>query len=69
MTTQFSIPDASCEHCKMTIERVVDGLDGVSSVELDLESKQLRVEHADVVTTNTIATAITDVGYAVEAKT
>ncbi|MDQ3620097.1 MAG: cation transporter [Actinomycetota bacterium] len=45
MTTAFLIPDASCGHCKSTIESAVSSLAGVSAVELDLESKRLSVEH------------------------
>lgn len=36
MTTELRVPDASCGHCKATIEGAVSALDGVSGAELDL---------------------------------
>lgn len=64
--TRFTIPDASCDHCKNTIERAVGDLEGVGSAALDLDSKQLEVEHGDAVSAESIAAAITDAGYTVE---
>ena len=66
MTTQFSVPDATCGHCKTTIEGAVDGIEGVASATLDLDSKVLRVEHADVVSTQIITAAIAEAGYTVD---
>lgn len=65
MTTQFSIPDASCGHCKATIEGAVGRLKGVHMAELDLEAKHLSVEHDDAVTSEMVAGAISDAGYTV----
>ncbi|HYN37419.1 MAG TPA: cation transporter [Actinomycetota bacterium] len=67
MTTQFAIPDASCGHCKATIERVVGELQGVRSAELNLDDKHLRVEHDEVVTSEMVGAAVSDAGYTVRA--
>lgn len=66
MTTQLRVPDATCGHCKQTIEGAVSGLRGVSTVQLDLESKTLSVEHDDAVGTDVLIDAISDAGYTPE---
>jgi copper chaperone len=44
MTTKtVSVPNISCGHCVMTIEREVGELDGVSSVKAEQASKQVTV--------------------------
>ena len=40
----IKVPDMSCRHCVMTIERAVKELDGVESVAVDLETKLVEVE-------------------------
>lgn len=40
----LQVPDMSCEHCKMRIQTVVGDHPKVSSVEVDLPSKQVSVE-------------------------
>lgn len=66
MTTEFRVPDASCGHCKATIEQAVSELDGVNGAELDLESKRLRVQHDDLVARDALAAAIEGAGYTAE---
>ena len=44
MTTKtVNVPNISCGHCVMTIEREVGELDGVSSVKAEQASKQVTV--------------------------
>lgn len=66
MTTEFRVPDASCGHCKSTIEGALTGLEGVDRAELDLDSKLLRVEHADRVSREDLERVVVDVGYTAE---
>ena len=63
MVTQLRVPDASCGHCKATIEGAVSSLDGVEDVSLDLESKLLRVTHDDSVREDVLTSTVTDAGY------
>ena len=66
MTTEFKVPDATCGHCKQTIESAVSALDGVDSVVLDLETKGLRVEHGHSVDKSDLASTIEAAGYTPE---
>ena len=66
MTTNFEVRDASCGHCKSTIESAVSTLEDVSRAELDLESKRLTVEHAPSVDIERLKQTIEDAGYTPE---
>lgn len=66
MTTKLRVPDATCGHCKQTIEGAVAGLEGVQSAELDLESKTLNVEHDDTVRSEALKEVISAAGYSPE---
>lgn len=63
MTTEFRVPDASCGHCKSTIETAVSSLADVSRAELDLDSKRLTVEHGIGVDPEQVKAAIESAGY------
>lgn len=43
MTKTFSVPNISCGHCVMTIKREVSELDGVTSVDGDVDGKTVTV--------------------------
>ena len=66
MTSEFRVADATCGHCKATIERTVSGIEGVRGADLNLESKRLMVEHDDSVTSDVVAAAIAENGYTPE---
>ncbi len=42
-TVTISAPDISCDHCKNAIEKAVGAMDGVSSVNVLVDSKQVVV--------------------------
>jgi copper chaperone len=41
--TTLSIPNISCGHCVMTIQREIGEISGVSEVKGDVESKQVTI--------------------------
>ncbi len=63
MTSEFLVPDASCGHCKATIEQAVSSVAGVHSVELDIDSKRLRVDHDAAITSDVVVGAVEAAGY------
>ena len=67
MTTELRVPDASCGHCKTTIETAVSSLGGVTHVELDLDTKRLTVEHGGSVDIDNLTSAVRNAGYTPEA--
>jgi len=42
-TKTVSVPNISCGHCVMTIQREVGGLKGVTAVKADKDAKQVTV--------------------------
>ncbi len=46
-TTVLSVPTISCGHCEKTITEALTPLAGVSSVRVDIPSKQVTVEYND----------------------
>ncbi len=59
-TATYSVPEISCGHCKSTIEGAVNTLDGIDSVEVDIDAKTVTVQGGD---SEAIVTAIEDAGY------
>lgn len=66
MTSRFKVADASCGHCKATIERAVASVDGVEAATLDLDTKELRVNHGETVEARVLADVIAGSGYTPE---
>ncbi|MBN1531042.1 MAG: heavy-metal-associated domain-containing protein [Spirochaetes bacterium] len=65
--TVLSVPEISCNHCKMTIEGAVKGLRGIGSVEADVAGRRVSLDFDESkVTLDEIRGAIEEAGYAVE---
>ena len=57
----YIVPGVTCGHCKSAIESEVAQVPGVSSVEVDIESKRVVVEgHAPEIA---VVAAIAEAGY------
>ena len=65
MTTTYTVPGMSCGHCKAAIETEVSKVAGVSSVDVDLETKRVTVS-GDPVDDTAVRAAIDEAGYDVE---
>lgn len=61
----YQVPDISCDHCKNAIESEVGGLEGVDSVDVDVEARRVTVEGA--APDEAIRSAIEEAGYEVAA--
>lgn len=66
MTKQFRVQDATCGHCKSTIESAVSDVHGVRSVELNLDTKVLTVDLDDTGSPDAVAAAVSKAGYTPE---
>lgn len=65
MTQQVFIKDMNCDHCAMSVREAIEKLDGVSSVNVDLNSGVASVDvHAEIPLEN-YAQTVSDVGYTV----
>jgi copper chaperone len=61
-THTYSVPGMTCDHCKSSIEKEILPLDGVESVQIDVESKIVTVNGGE---DSAIVAAIDTAGYAV----
>ena len=63
-TTTISVPEISCDHCKMSIEGATSELEGVSRSTVDIPAKTVTVEYeGNRIDLETIVTAIEEQGY------
>lgn len=66
MHETFSVPDVHCEHCDRAITQALSALDGVESVKVDLEAKNVAVDYDDsAVPRERLVAAIEEEGYPV----
>jgi copper chaperone len=61
-TSQFRVPDISCDHCVRAITKEVTALAGVAQVTVDIPTKVVTVNHADVASTQLVE-AINEAGF------
>ena len=67
-TITYNIPAVNCDHCKMTIEREVGKLPGVSSVNVDVGSKQAVIKLVTTATKAEIEALLSEIGYPPESQ-
>jgi copper chaperone CopZ len=65
-TLTYSVPGVSCEHCQRAIEGEVFQVDGVESVDVDLDAKTVTVS-GEPLDGLAIVAAIGEAGYEVAA--
>ncbi|MEU2541306.1 heavy-metal-associated domain-containing protein [Streptomyces iakyrus] len=61
--TTYAVSGMSCGHCKATLTRVIGELDGVSGVEVDLDSGHVTVTGAAEPDDGVIAEVVDEAGY------
>lgn len=61
-TLTYTVPGMSCEHCRSAITKEVEGVAGVESVAVDLETKQVAVAGTGV-DDAAVRAAIDEAGY------
>ncbi len=63
-TKELSIPNISCGHCVMTIQRELGEIDGVLKVEGDPTAREITVEWDAPATLERIKSALKEINYA-----
>jgi copper chaperone len=61
------VPDISCEHCERTITNALTPVDGVRAVNVDIPTRQVRVEYDEAtVDVNKMKELLQEEDYPVE---
>ena len=58
----YRVPGMHCDHCKRAVRQELEHVDGVESVDVDLETK-LVVIHGQQLVDETLRAAIDEAGY------
>ncbi len=62
----LNVPEISCDHCKHSIEGAVGALDGVESVNVEIEPKTVHLTYDEsILGLDRVKSAIEAVGYEV----
>jgi len=67
MVQVVEIEGMMCNHCKMTVEKVLGKLDGVMSVEVNLDEKTATMMVQEMIDESVIRSAIEEEGFVVKA--
>ncbi|MCK8059281.1 MULTISPECIES: heavy-metal-associated domain-containing protein [unclassified Fusibacter] len=63
MKKTLKIEGMSCGHCKGRVEKALGGLDGVASVEVNLEAKTATIELTAEISNELLTETVDDAGY------
>lgn len=63
ITAVIQVPTAKCESCEATITKAVKSVNGVKTVEMNLDKKEIKVTYASIIDIDAIRMAIVNAGY------
>ena len=61
-TVTYSVPSVSCGHCQTTIAAEVTAIDGVETIDVDLDTKLVRISGENL-DDRALRAAIEEAGY------
>jgi copper chaperone CopZ len=64
--TILRVPDMSCGHCVAAVQRALEGVEGVESAQVSLDSKIARITHIDGLDLGALLGAVQAAGYTPE---
>lgn len=62
-TITYTIPNISCNHCVHTVKTEVGDINGVTSVEADMSSKQATISFGPPATEEEIKSLLVEINY------
>ena len=65
-TKIIKIEGMQCNHCKMTVEKVLGAIDGITKVEVSLENKTATIQMSKEVDDNIVKNVIKEAGFEVK---
>lgn len=62
-TTTVTAPEIVCGGCASSIKKALGNVEGVGEVEVDVPTKQVKVEHSEMVSREEIVNVLDRAGY------
>lgn len=64
-TKKVNIEGMQCNHCKMSVEKALNSIEGIEKVEVDLEGKKATIETSKEIENTKIKEVIEEAGFEV----
>ena len=65
MTTKFTVPEISCDHCKSTIIDTLSNVDVIELVEVSIETKDVTLKSSEEIDLDLVKSLLDKQGYTV----
>ena len=65
MTTKFSVPEISCDHCKSTIVNTLSTVDDIELVEVNIETKDVTLKSSEEIDLDLVKSLLDEQGYTI----
>ena len=65
MTFKFTVPEISCDHCKSTIIDTLSTVDDIELVEVNIETKDVKLESSEEIDLDLVKSLLDEQGYTV----
>ena len=65
MDLKFNVPEISCDHCKNTIEELLNSQENIDSAVVDVGKKEVFVSSSNQISIDELKTLLDDHGYTV----
>ena len=65
MTSKFSVPEISCDHCKSTIINTLSSVDDIELVEVNIETKDVTLKSSEEIDLDLVKSLLDEQGYTV----
>ena len=65
MTTRFTVPEISCDHCKSTIIDTLSTVDAIELVEVSIETKDVTLKSSEEIDLDLVKSLLDEQGYTV----
>ncbi len=65
MELKFTVPEISCDHCKNTIEGILNSQDNINSAFVNIEKKEVALSSDTKISISDLGALLDDHGYTV----
>ena len=63
MTTNFNVPEISCDHCKSTIIDTLSVVENIESIDIDIQTKDVTIQSSEKINLDLVKSLLDEQGY------